>query len=283
MSGASKHIVVTGSTHVVITGSTRGIGHGLARDFLKRGHSVMVSGRSQASVDTAVAALKDFATGAAKVVGQPCDITDIRQVQALWDAAVSAFGTVDIWINNAGAINVNRDIGALQADDMTGVPRTNLVGMMYGCRVALNGMTKQGHGALYTFEGFGSDGAKSAGMSVYGASKFGLRYFTKSLIKETQGGPVLVGSMSPGIVLTDMLLEAKHEVSPERWKRMQFIYGILAERVETVTPMLVEGVLANTKHGATIAFLTRGKALLRFAKHFLIKKRPMPKELEAPT
>ena len=79
-----------------------------------------------------------------------------------------------------------------------------------------------------------------------------------------------------------MLLEAKHEVSPERWKRMQFIYGILAERVETVTPMLVEGVLANTKHGATIAFLTRGKALLRFAKHFLIKKRPMPKELEAP-
>lgn len=265
---------------VVITGSTRGIGRGLAREFLKRGHSVMVSGRSQESVNAAVADAQTDITGEAKVAGQPCDITDLTQVQALWDAAITAFGRVDMWINNAGAINVMQPIGELQEADMTGVPMTNLVGMMNGCRVALNGMTAQGHGALYTFEGFGSDGAKSDGMSVYGASKFGLRYFTKSLIKETKGGPVLVGTMSPGMVTTDMLLAAKDEVSPERWKKMQFIYRILAEDVETVTPYLVDGVLANTKHGATIAWLTRPKALLTFAKHFLIKKRPIPKGLE---
>jgi NAD(P)-dependent dehydrogenase (short-subunit alcohol dehydrogenase family) len=268
------------SKAVVVTGSTRGIGHGLVREFLKRGHSVMVSGRSQASVDAAVTELQRHATGDAKITGQTCDITDLAQVQALWEAAAKAFDRVDIWINNAGAINVMRPIGELRPMDMTGVPMTNLVGMMNGCRVALNGMTAQGQGALYTFEGFGSDGAKSDGMSVYGASKFGLRYFTQSLIKETKGGPVLVGSMSPGMVTTDMLLGAKNEVSPERWKKMQFIYRILAEDVETVTPFLVEGVLANTKHGATIAWLTRSKALMIFLKHFLIKKRSIPKGLE---
>lgn len=270
----------TSSKVVVVTGSTRGIGHGLAREFLKRGHSVMVSGRSKDSTDAAVAKLEAYKTGDAQVAGQPCDITDLAQVKSLWDAAASAFGSIDIWINNAGAINVVRPIGELRQEDMTGVPLTNLVGMMNGCRVALDGMTTQGHGALYTFEGFGSDGAKSHGMSVYGASKYGLRYFTKSLVKETKGGPVLVGTMSPGIVTTDMLLEAKNEVSAERWKRMLFIYRILGEDVETVTPYLVEGVLANTKHGATVAWLTRSQALLTFLKHFLIKKRPIPKGLE---
>lgn len=265
---------------VVITGSTRGIGRGLAREFLKRGHSVMISGRSQQSVDAALPDAQTYITGDAKVAGQPCDISDLAQVQALWDAAITAFGRVDVWINNAGAINVIRAIGELTEEDMTDVPMTNLVGQMNGCRVALNGMTEQGHGALYTFEGFGSDGAKSDGMSVYGASKFGVRYFSKSLIKETKGGPVLVGVLSPGIVTTDMLLAAKDEVTPERWKKMQFIYRILGETVETVTPFLVEGVLANRKHGANIAWLTRPKALLTFAKHFLIKKRPILKGLE---
>lgn len=265
---------------VVITGSTRGIGRGLAREFLKRGHSVMVSGRSQASIDAALPEVQPYVTGDAKVAGHPCDIADLAQVKALWGAAIAAFGRVDIWINNAGAINVIRDIGELTEDDMTGVPMTNLVGQMNGCRVALDGMTAQGYGALYTFEGFGSDGAVSVGMSVYGTTKFGVRHFTKSLIKETKGGPVLVGTMSPGIVTTDMLLAAKNEVTPERWKKMQFIYRILGETVETVTPYLVEGVLANTKHGATVAWLTRPKALLTFAKHFLIKKRPVLEGLE---
>lgn len=267
---------------VVITGSTRGIGKGLAKEFIKRGHSVMVSGRSQASVDSVMADLRDHASGEAKIAGRPCDITQLDQVQALWDAAVNTFFHVDIWINNAGAINAMQPIGELHAEDMRDIPQTNLVGMMNGCRVALAGMTEQGHGDLYTFEGFGSDGAKSDGMSVYGATKYALRYFTKSLIKETKDGPVRVGTLSPGMVTTDMLLAAKNEVSPDRWKRMLFIYRILAEEVETVTPWLVEGVLKNTQHGASIAWLTRGKALLRFAKHFLIKKRPVLAGLEDP-
>jgi len=71
---------------IVITGSTRGIGHGLATEFLKRGHNVLVSGRSQSNVDQVVDAFgKQF--GPDRVAGKACDMTEYTQVQALWDAA----------------------------------------------------------------------------------------------------------------------------------------------------------------------------------------------------
>ena len=82
---------------IVVTGSTRGIGHGLAREFLTRGHKLVVSGRSQDSVDAGLSRLEALG----EVIGKPCNVGDRSAVQALWDFAVARFGRVDIWINNA--------------------------------------------------------------------------------------------------------------------------------------------------------------------------------------
>ena len=86
---------------VVITGSTRGIGYGLADSFLALECAVVVNGRTQGSVDRAVESLstKHEAT---RILGQPGDVTQLEQVQQLWDAARQHFGRIDIWINNAG-------------------------------------------------------------------------------------------------------------------------------------------------------------------------------------
>ena len=78
---------------VVITGSTRGIGLGLAKEFLKRGCSVAISSRSKDKLNQKVKNLGE-AFGEDKVIGQPCDVTDSNQVQALWDAARQGFGKV---------------------------------------------------------------------------------------------------------------------------------------------------------------------------------------------
>ena len=72
---------------VVITGGTRGIGKGMAREFLKRGHRVVVCGRSNASAAAAAAELAEHG----EVLGQGCDVSDFASVQALWDAAVERF------------------------------------------------------------------------------------------------------------------------------------------------------------------------------------------------
>ncbi|MDX2221277.1 MAG: SDR family oxidoreductase [Rhodospirillaceae bacterium] len=271
--------------NIVVTGSTRGIGRGLALQFLKRGQNVVVCGRSLAAAQTAAAELQSQATGGARAVAAACDVTDAVQVEALWTTATAALGRIDIWINNAGAINTMRPVTELVPGEIMSVPRTNLVGTMLCCRAALNGMARQDpvngrRGAIYNFEGFGSDGTKRPGMSIYGASKFGLTYFTKCLIKETRGGDILVGFMSPGIVVTDMLLKAKDDLPPERWAKTKRIYRILANDVDTVTAWLAERVLANSRHGAKIAWLTGAGAAGRFLKALFVKPAPIP-ELEA--
>ncbi len=253
-------------TTAVITGSTRGIGFGLAKEFLRRGHNVVISGRRESACTAAAAELTAHASGGARILAVACDVSDYAQVQSLWDQAVAAFGRVDVWINNAGMANTRLPIGTLKTDEVNAVVRTNVLGTMYGAKIALAGMRAQGSGAIYNFEGFGSNGQKSPGISLYGCTKFGITYFTKALIAETKGGPVRVGYLSPGIVMTDMILDDRDKMTPEAWNKVMRVYNILGDRVETVTPWLVEKVLADTRHGTRIAWLTIPGAVRRFIK-----------------
>jgi NAD(P)-dependent dehydrogenase (short-subunit alcohol dehydrogenase family) len=253
--------------NVVITGSTRGIGRGMAREFLKRGHSVAITSRGQIAVDEALAYLTPFAAASgAKLTGVPSDVSHSEQVQKLWDLASSDLGEIDIWINNAGVTNTGAPIAWVPSEQFDIVATTNLVGSMICCQVALKGMQAQGHGALYNFEGFGSNGMQSPGNHIYGSTKYAIRHFTKALIQETKESPVIVGYMSPGIVLTDLTLAGKEKMPPKAWESVKKIYNILADREETVTPFLVDGVLENKKHGGRVHWLTRRKSAWRFFK-----------------
>lgn len=260
------------SKRVVITGSSRGIGKGLAAEFLRRGHSVVVSGRSDASVGRGVEQLRAEFDPGERLVGVACQVDDYAQVQNLWGQAVAAFGGVDIWINNAGISNSRAMIGELDPAEIESVSRSNLLGTMFGAKVALLGMTEQGGGHIYNFEGLGSNGRVMPGLSLYGATKYAITYFTKCMIKETRGTAVKVGYLSPGIVLTHLSMEGAEQMSAERLEYTQRIFNILADRVETVTPWLVEKVLADQRHGSRIAWLTPGKAAWRFLRSRFVKR-----------
>jgi len=248
---------------VVITGSTRGIGFGLADSFLDLDCAVTISGRSSDAVDRAVENLSANHEPA-RVFGCPCDVTDFQQVQALWDRSLQHYGKVDIWINNAGISSPRGRLWEQNQQDIEAVMRTNLVGAMFGSKVAVNGMLGQGFGAIYMMEGAGSDGRRMVeGMSVYGTSKYGLHYFYESLVEETRRTSLIVGSLSPGMVLTELLTDSQHE-RPEDWEANKRIFNILADRVETVTPWLAERVLANEHTGVNFRWLTRVKAMGRF-------------------
>ena len=134
---------------------------------------------------------------------------------------------------------------------------------MYGAKVALTGLLAQGFGSLYNMEGLGSDGRQVDGLTLYGSTKRGLNYLTEALVRETAGTPVLVGALSPGMVITDMLTSPYDPDSAE-WERAKRIFNILADRVETVTSWLAQQVLANQQHGVRIRWLTRGKIFKRF-------------------
>lgn len=248
---------------LVITGSTRGIGLGLAREFLKRGCRVMLSGRSKDTLDKALEALGgEF--GQDNVYGTTCDVGVYESVQALWDAAAARFGTIDIWINNAGVNTPSVPLWELSARDISTVVATNLIGTMFGCKVAMQGMLRQGSGRIYLFEGHGSDDRKVMGLAPYGATKRAVRYLHQSLQLDIKDTPVQIGAISPGIVLTDLILDQLKAAAPEKRTQNIKIFNILADTVETVTPWLAERVLADTKPASRIAWLTGPKAMGRF-------------------
>ena len=83
----------------VITGGGRGIGEGIARTFARAGAKVVVAARRTADVE-AVAGSINAEGGEAIAVG--CDVTDDAAVDALAHRAIEAFGSLSIWVNNAG-------------------------------------------------------------------------------------------------------------------------------------------------------------------------------------
>ncbi len=247
---------------IVITGSTRGIGNGLAREFLKRDCAVAISGRSAGPVAAVVAELGEY-YGTDRVCGAACDITDSHLLQGLWDVAADAFGGVDVWINNAGVSIVRSPLWEQSDDELASLVATNLTGALLGSKVAIRNMIEQQSGQVWNTEGFGSDGATQSGMVAYGSTKRAVRYMQKGLRKDTADTPVQVCTMSPGIVVTDLLV-GDYDLTSDEWEKSKKIFNILGDTVETVTPWLAEHMLSTDKSGARVAWLTRRKASSRF-------------------
>ncbi len=255
---------------IVITGSTKGIGYGLAEEFLKRGCKVVVSGRKQEALDEAVKTLaKDHGTN---VAGFLCDVTKFEDNEKLFTLAKGKFGRVDIWINNAGISLPRYMLWEQPYKNADEIVAANLMGVIYGSQVAVKEMLAQGGGHVFNMEGHGSNGRIIPGMTVYGATKSALTYFTKSLASETKDTPVKVCLLSPGMVDTD-LLKVDYAGAPEKFESAKRILNILVDKVETVAPYLVERILAEPKNGAKIEWLTTSKVMIRFMTSSFIKRK----------
>ena len=248
--------------NVVITGGTRGIGRGLAAEFLKRACNVAITGRNQDAVDTALTTLGQTPSRARRL-GFVAELSDFNSLQAVWDGAKQGFGSVDVWINNAGMSLPNKPLHEQDAEDLKSIVETNLTGMLYANKIAIAGMRELGAGQVWNMEGFGSDGRTQIGIASYGATKRAVNYLNKALKKEVEGSGVQVCALSPGIVVTDLLIGDYDRASKE-WERAKKIFNILGDKVETVTPFLADGILNSNRNGARVAWLTTGKALKRF-------------------
>ncbi len=244
-------------TTVVITGSTRGIGFGLARCFLERGCNVVLNGRSQESTHNAMEQLQSHRGHLAAVSG---DISNRESVIRLYDEAVNYFGRVDIWINNAGIGHEMRNAWEVDYGELNQVLRVNIDGVVSGTIIPFLRMKEQGGGKIFNMEGLGSDGFMLDGQTLYGTTKRALTYFTRSFAHEASGTSVQIGTISPGMVVTDMLRRTVSDASAESQKKKQF-FNIMADEVETVAPFLTRKMLATTAQSPKIKWLTKQRMI----------------------
>jgi NAD(P)-dependent dehydrogenase (short-subunit alcohol dehydrogenase family) len=251
---------------VVITGSTQGIGFGYAREFLRRGHRVMINGRNFARVAAVVSKLA--ASGASEhVAGEAGDVANMDDLQRLWDRAVERFGRVDIWLHNAGYARTGKSFLDNTAAEIDAMLRSNVIGSMNSAQVALAGFAKLGGGKLYlTLGGGGGTGRVVPSMTVYSTTKRAVKYFADTLVKETREAKddsVRVGTISPGVNITEGMLREMADVpAAERNKALKQL-NFIGDHVETTTAYIVDAILANESQGHNITWLTSGRLLKR--------------------
>ncbi|MDA1172249.1 MAG: SDR family NAD(P)-dependent oxidoreductase [Proteobacteria bacterium] len=259
---------------IVITGSSKGIGLGLAQAFLEQQQAVVISSRNSTDLQHTLQQLR-HRFPAALIHAVTCDVTQIHELQMLWDEAIQHFGAVHIWINNAGSCTATLDFKDLAAADIQTVVQTNILGSMFGSQVALNGMLAQGYGQIFNMEGWGTRGEWSAGMTTYATTKRAVGYFSQALFKETKQTNIQVGTLSPGMVATDLLVSSWQNGHVQHWNKMKRLFFFIIDPPEVVYRYLAQRILENKRRHSRIVWMTPLRLLLRFLRPYYWRRNPI--------
>jgi NAD(P)-dependent dehydrogenase (short-subunit alcohol dehydrogenase family) len=229
----------------VVTGSTRGFGHAIAEALLKTGATVIITGRSQESLQRALIGLQTLGS----VRGELCDVTVEGQVHQLADRVFNEFGRIDIWINNAGYSSAAGYILDFYPSEALEMFKANDLGTLYGTQAALQYMLPRKQGTLVNIYGAGSFLNPSSPTGLYAATKAWISSFTRTLAKELRGSGVQVLGFSPGMMLTDMLTSPTviGENAKKMMERYGFVLRFLAHKPEQSAEKLVEVLATNRK------------------------------------
>ena len=250
---------------VVITGSARGLGLEMAKNFRKNNYNVVISDINADNLSESKTLLKNI-DGSGDVASLICDVTKSEDLENLAKVATETFGSIDIWINNAGINQPDKAIWEVEDRAIDMILDVDLRGAIVGSKIAMNIMIKQGYGAIYNVEGHGSNDNVILGLSIYGTSKRAVTYFTEALAKEaeTKKLPVCVGKLSPGIMITDFLNNSLGNDKMSLNEKTKKVYNILGDYPDVIAEFLVDKMINNTKNNVKFEWLTNGKAAIRF-------------------
>jgi NAD(P)-dependent dehydrogenase (short-subunit alcohol dehydrogenase family) len=187
---------LTGRVAIVL-GGTSGIGRALVDGLAEAGADVVASSRRQAEVDATALAIEGKGK---RTLRRTSDVTDRASLEALREAAVEAFGKIDILINCAGRTQ-RRPTLEVEDGEWQGILDTNLTGTLRACQVFGAPMLEQGYGRIVNIASL----ASFVGLyevAAYAASKAGVAALTRALAVEWGSRGVLVNAIAPGVFRT---------------------------------------------------------------------------------
>jgi NAD(P)-dependent dehydrogenase (short-subunit alcohol dehydrogenase family) len=187
----------------LITAGAGGIGRVMAETFVNAGARVHICDVVQAAIDETVQALK--------VTASFCDVSDLKQVDALFADVKRHLGGLDVLINNAGIAGPTGKVEEIATADWERCIAVDLNGMFYCTRLGVPMLKAAGGGSIINL----SSAAGRLGFpfrTPYAAAKWGVVGFTKSLSMEVGTSHIRVNALQPGVVEGDRInrvIEAK--------------------------------------------------------------------------
>ncbi|GAV23690.1 3-oxoacyl-[acyl-carrier-protein] reductase [Carboxydothermus pertinax] len=185
---------------VLVTGASRGIGRKVAERFALEGAKV---GLNYLHNDRLAKEIKDeLENQGCKVLLLKGDVSQKDEVERIFSELISAFGRVDIVVNNAG-ITKDKLLLRMTYDDFDSVIKTNLYSTYLVTQAAAKIMLKQRYGRIINISSIvGIKG--NAGQANYAASKAAIIGFTKAVALELASRGITVNAVAPGYIKTDM-------------------------------------------------------------------------------
>jgi short-subunit dehydrogenase len=197
---------------IVITGATSGIGLCTARMAAERGANVVAVARNEEALCELVDEINASGGNATYAVA---DVADEAGLQQAAEAARQRFGGFDTWVNNAGTSIYGR-IMDVPTDDLRRLFETNVWGVVYGSRIAIDHLRQHGGGALINVGSETSDAAVPL-QGMYSASKHAVKGFTDALRMEVEADklPVSITLIKPTAIHTPFPENAKNYLDYE--------------------------------------------------------------------
>ncbi len=182
---------------VVVTGAGRGTGRTIALEFGRLGARVALVARTESELQETARQIKD---SGGKALVAPADVTNEEQVDQMAKQVLSAFGTADVLVNNAGIARRGL-VESLSLADWNQVLAVNLTGPFLCSRAFIPAMKQHRRGHIISISsGAGKHGYQS--LAAYSASKFGLIGFSESLAAELGDWNIKVATLVPGTIDT---------------------------------------------------------------------------------
>lgn len=198
----------------LVTGASRGIGAEVARRLAKDGFTVVVnySGSSAQAEELA----REIEQTGGKALTARADVSDAEAVRRIFDAAETAFGGIDVLVNNAGIMMLS---SLAEADDahFDRQIAVNLKGTFNTLREAAKRLRDGGRIVNFSTSVVG---LKLESYGVYAATKAAVETLTAIMAKEMRGRNITVNAVAPGPVATDLFLNGKSEELVARMAKM---------------------------------------------------------------